>query len=658
MRLVLIAITSCIAGCSVALGYPPPTSEICDNGIDDDLDGLADCTQRSACATSPHCDESTHCADGVDNDRNGLTDCDDRHACATSAACSEAMHCFDTVDNDRNGLTDCDDPLCDGQCPEDTIQRCSDSRDNDGDGYTDFVDARCWPYAHVEIERCPTIQGGAWGAHPTLLDWTTAPPVQAMPDPTNAARTVLGVGEDTGGSLTYAHPTEGGWPGTHVTVEVYLDRAPVFGDVGAASANLRAYGPRGEQWFTWRIDQVEGLSVQSDGDARYETGVSSAGWWTVDTTISVEGSGLALRVVATGPGGSRHDLTVHPMTAWGRSAEVSFSINLTTNNGGGQQSDHGQVLLGDATFARPDAPACDGIARLGTASLFAAGATEGGVTAPSGTCLVTPTGAQFAADTTQGSFAFTADPLGTATPTHWSAVTWDAMRSVFREMGIGIGDDMLVLRESDDCANWRSIGAPFSIAGAPMGEVQAPAWTDMFGYQLWQPRASGPASFELWVGLLTPNQILFATSPTGDAGTFSAERVVAIDPIVGNLVIQGFDGSAAHVDWRGVVSVLAIGNDHVFFVSAYDPLPTGLHAWRTHAFLESPSGGAPFMELGSLLLGPSEIEGADPGTTLGSTRVVFVPTTPRGASTLSGLLLEESFPLPTQLNRVTISAPR
>lgn len=48
-------------------------SEVCDNGIDDDQNGLLDC-EDAACATSPSCAEVS-CDDGVDDDLDGLTDC-------------------------------------------------------------------------------------------------------------------------------------------------------------------------------------------------------------------------------------------------------------------------------------------------------------------------------------------------------------------------------------------------------------------------------------------------------------------------------------------------------------------------------------------------------------------------------------------------------
>jgi len=53
----------------------------CENGIDDDGDGLTDC-QEPACSASPSCPRTEHaCGDQLDNDGNGTADCADP-ACA------------------------------------------------------------------------------------------------------------------------------------------------------------------------------------------------------------------------------------------------------------------------------------------------------------------------------------------------------------------------------------------------------------------------------------------------------------------------------------------------------------------------------------------------------------------------------------------------
>ena len=55
--------------------------------------------------------ESGQCDDGADNDRDGLFDCTDPD-CIGDPTCGEAGQCGDGADNDRDGLFDCDDPDC------------------------------------------------------------------------------------------------------------------------------------------------------------------------------------------------------------------------------------------------------------------------------------------------------------------------------------------------------------------------------------------------------------------------------------------------------------------------------------------------------------------------------------------------------------------
>src|SRR5690606_2574907 len=77
-------------------------AEICDNGVDDNNDGKADC-EDTECDPHPHCQEN--CTDGVDNDGNGLIDCDDPD-CQNNPAhpeCGETL-CGDGLDNDGDGV--------------------------------------------------------------------------------------------------------------------------------------------------------------------------------------------------------------------------------------------------------------------------------------------------------------------------------------------------------------------------------------------------------------------------------------------------------------------------------------------------------------------------------------------------------------------------
>lgn len=98
---------------------PPAASEVCDNGIDDDENGFADCDDF-ACTTDPACEGNLDtCSDGLDNDGDQYTDCEDFDClqnCTTATLCGAAeatvAACSDGVDNDLDGFTDCDDFDC------------------------------------------------------------------------------------------------------------------------------------------------------------------------------------------------------------------------------------------------------------------------------------------------------------------------------------------------------------------------------------------------------------------------------------------------------------------------------------------------------------------------------------------------------------------
>jgi hypothetical protein len=59
---------------------------VCDDGVDNDLDGAVDCAD-SDCAADLSCAEPEDCADGVDNDLDGAVDCDDSD-CASEPVCA------------------------------------------------------------------------------------------------------------------------------------------------------------------------------------------------------------------------------------------------------------------------------------------------------------------------------------------------------------------------------------------------------------------------------------------------------------------------------------------------------------------------------------------------------------------------------------------
>ncbi len=148
--------------CPPDCGEWVPTEEpgsTCDDGIDNDCDGLIDCDDEPDCLTDPACgpycpntvcespDEDScncpedcgeppatetpgaTCNDGIDNDCDGWTDCDDEPDCLTDPACGP--YCPNTVCEEP------DEDYC--SCPED-CEVPPDSEDCNGNGLPDECD--------------------------------------------------------------------------------------------------------------------------------------------------------------------------------------------------------------------------------------------------------------------------------------------------------------------------------------------------------------------------------------------------------------------------------------------------------------------------------------------------------------------------------------
>ncbi|MFK7928048.1 MAG: MopE-related protein [Myxococcota bacterium] len=132
----------------------PGAVETCDQ-VDQDCDGEAD--EDFVCG-------EIQCDDGEDNDKDGLTDCLDPDC---DGGCLES--CSDDRDNDGDGATDCADEDCWGvaECVE---QDCTDNLDNEADGLADCDDPDCWDRA------CPSalwrVTGGSLSMSRETLAWT------------------------------------------------------------------------------------------------------------------------------------------------------------------------------------------------------------------------------------------------------------------------------------------------------------------------------------------------------------------------------------------------------------------------------------------------------------------------------------------------------
>ena len=124
------------------------TIEICDNGVDDDCNGLVDCFDP-ACQSQPVCfvHKKEICNNGIDDDGNSLIDCKDP-ACFGDPACFTPGHeiCNNGIDDDDDGLVDCQDPECfsDPTCvAHPGTEICNNGIDDNGDGLVDCTDPQC-----------------------------------------------------------------------------------------------------------------------------------------------------------------------------------------------------------------------------------------------------------------------------------------------------------------------------------------------------------------------------------------------------------------------------------------------------------------------------------------------------------------------------------
>jgi hypothetical protein len=83
--------------------------EDCDNGLDDDADGVADCSDSDCAAQCPE----AACRNNRDDDQDGLRDCLDPD-CFDATGCEAERDCDDGVDDDGDDLVDCADDECTG----------------------------------------------------------------------------------------------------------------------------------------------------------------------------------------------------------------------------------------------------------------------------------------------------------------------------------------------------------------------------------------------------------------------------------------------------------------------------------------------------------------------------------------------------------------
>jgi FtsP/CotA-like multicopper oxidase with cupredoxin domain len=150
--------------CAADCGAPPSSELTCDDGVDEDCDGVTDCDDTDcdadAACSVPFCGDATcdagedscncaadcgappsselTCDDGVDEDCDGVTDCDDTD-CDADAACA-APFCGDATCDAAEDSCNC---AADCGAPPSSELSCSDSIDEDCDGVTDCDDTDC-----------------------------------------------------------------------------------------------------------------------------------------------------------------------------------------------------------------------------------------------------------------------------------------------------------------------------------------------------------------------------------------------------------------------------------------------------------------------------------------------------------------------------------
>lgn len=142
---------TCAAG-KTCVRHRCVSKEVCDNGVDDDKDGLVDCSDAD-CASSTLCQASC-CFDTIGN--RCVTACCQNGVCLGNCVCGAGWcskcaatgaesSCTDGADNDADGFIDCKDPDCakDPACAVAATEICNNGLDDDADGKTDCADSDC-----------------------------------------------------------------------------------------------------------------------------------------------------------------------------------------------------------------------------------------------------------------------------------------------------------------------------------------------------------------------------------------------------------------------------------------------------------------------------------------------------------------------------------
>lgn len=183
------------------------------NGLDEDCDGYADC-QDADCVTMPACASSCQpnefaCDDNLDEDCDGYIDCGDSECRASSPLCTPPpppppgctpefplfleILCGDGRDNDCDTFIDCVDPDCHrpGECGCDSRETtCSDGNDNDCDHSADCADTDCQHCTPGQRRWCDDPMYCHWGSQLCASDGTWGACIETTDRPGSCAGSI------------------------------------------------------------------------------------------------------------------------------------------------------------------------------------------------------------------------------------------------------------------------------------------------------------------------------------------------------------------------------------------------------------------------------------------------------------------------------------
>ncbi|HEY3451206.1 MAG TPA: Ig-like domain-containing protein, partial [Myxococcales bacterium] len=152
--------TKCAAGgvclCSGNGGTPEASETTCSDGKDNDCDGKVDCADSNCQPSAPGASDGKYCSAAALGRK-----CDATGACVCPLGQTTESTCDDNLDNDCDGLADCQDPDCLNLVCSSTGKKCNSSKacvcpsgltsedncmnsvDDDCDGLVDCADPNC-----------------------------------------------------------------------------------------------------------------------------------------------------------------------------------------------------------------------------------------------------------------------------------------------------------------------------------------------------------------------------------------------------------------------------------------------------------------------------------------------------------------------------------